>query len=147
MNNGGDVNTLRFSLAHSVYILVQTDKTPSNEEWNAHMADMEKRANHISCEIVYSAGGSPTPRHRRQYKEIWERLKRQNPPCAVVSPSSAGPIVVGLINLILPSGIRFFRDTQFSEALEHLRVPPILHESVCAHVLRHCEALEIKPPF
>lgn len=143
---GEVVENLRYSLAHSVYILVQNTETPTPQEFEAHLADLMKRESLVSCELVYSAGGSPTAKQRKQFSEAWEAIGRPNPLCAVVSPSLAGPIVVNIINGVLKTRIRAFSDQDFFKALNYLNVPEILHESVCGHVVRHCRALGIKPP-
>jgi len=127
---------LAFSRSGHCFVLVQNQKTATDEEWGRWVAFVGKggRASgeHIRV-LILSKGGSPTPKQRRLIHDLMPKMGGGTF-TAIVLSSFIGRTVVAAMSLFNDK-VRAFAPDRLSDALDYLAIPTPLRpelESVIA---------------
>jgi hypothetical protein len=117
------MRNLAFGRKHQCFVLVQTENPASDAEWQ-QWVDFVSQGGTASAELmrvlVFSAGGSPTPKQRRLIHELMP-LAGGSVMTAVVIDSRVGRAVVTAMSLF-NRGVRAFRPDRVAEAFDHLGI-------------------------
>lgn len=104
-------------------ILVQNEQTATDEEWDRWVAFASAggaSAANLTRVLVFTAGGSPTPKQRAQIHALMP-AGGSGLLTAVVIGSIVARTVVGAMALFNP-GVRAFAPNRVSDAFEYLRI-------------------------
>jgi len=117
-------STMQFGRVGSIYVCVHPSTPPSSGEWDTWLEDVEREVPTLSGALVYTEGGGPDARQRKETAAMWNRQARSLP-IAVVTKS---PVVRGMLtalNFFLSRPLRGYAPEQLDEALtEYLKVAP-----------------------
>jgi hypothetical protein len=115
---------LAFSRFHNCFVLVQNQQTATDAEWadwiKFVLSPADGGGNTIRV-LVFSAGGSPTPKQRSQIHRVMPRTQG-GVYTAVVIASLVGRSVVNAMSLFNPK-VRAFAPTHVQPALDYLQIP------------------------
>jgi hypothetical protein len=118
------MRNLAFAHVGSCFVLVQNEHTASDEEWTRWVEAVSRGgadAAGLVRVLVMSAGGSPTPKQRRQIHALMPATGG-GVPTAVVIGSTIGRAVVTAMSFF-NGKVRAFAPEALGEAFEHLEVP------------------------
>jgi hypothetical protein len=128
-------------------ILVHNERPATDDEewdrWIAFVADAGPAAAHLTRVLVFSAGGSPTPKQRAKIN-VLTPPGEQGVLTAIVIPSLLARGVVSALTLFNP-GVRAFAPERLQEALGYLRISSVRQPEVI-HIARALHA-ELGIPF
>ncbi len=114
---------LAFGRLGHCFVLVQNEHTASDEEW-AQWVELVSRgganATGLITVLVMSAGGSPTPKQRRQIHGLMPAVGG-GVPTAVVIDSTVGRAIVTAMGFF-NSKVRAFAPKALGAAFDHLEI-------------------------
>lgn len=113
------------AMGHSLNcsILVHNEETPTDDEWDRWVAFASAggaSATNLTRVLVFSAGGSPTPKQRAKIHTLMP-TGGSGLLTAVVIGSRVARTVVGAMALFNP-GVRAFAPNRVSDAFDYLRI-------------------------
>lgn len=111
--------TMRFGLIGRAHVVLHRDAAPDPAEWDAYMKSLAASLPMIKCVFVYTRGGGPNPKQRKQITDLYQSRPPQ-PTVAVITPSTIVRAVVTAVNLFAPKPLKMFSSTQLGEAFSFL---------------------------
>jgi hypothetical protein len=123
------MKTMAFKLVDNVFVVVHTNQTPSEAEWNAYVeavvaASMQRTDAGILRYLIFTAGGGPNAGQRKASNDALQRVNAlRNSAAAVIS---ASPAVRGIVTVFswFNINIKSFSPAQTEDALHHLEIQP-----------------------
>jgi len=143
------VNTPRrrclcFERLGDYYLLCQNQHTADDDEWNEWVRFVTQAGPsgaRTMRVLVFSAGGSPSPKQRRQIHELMP-VTGNGVPTAVVIGSRIWRAVVGTMSLF-NKHVRAFSPQRVGDALRYLEIPAEQHPDVFALARKLHQRLEL----
>jgi hypothetical protein len=123
------MSTMAYRLVEGIHVARHTAESPSNAEWDAYMADIEKQLPKMDGMLIYTEGGGPSAPQRRVTNTFWGPQPKK-PPIAVVTTSKVVKILATTFGWVMGDRIRWF--SSLDDGLEYLQISPDRREPVKA---------------
>lgn len=130
-------------LASGIYATVHTEAAPSDGEWSAMVEELSQKSAQVRSVFVYTAGGAPTARQRKELGEMWAK-QGNNPPAVVVMRGFLLAVITAL-NWFLKNPIRAFPPSDFERAIDCVVRGQEERAELLLYLERTCTQLRVPP--
>jgi hypothetical protein len=113
------MKNMAFKVIDRLFLVVYGTKDPTDDEWRAYIADVERHGIDRTMQLVFTEGGGPTAPQRRFLEEL---LAGRTVPVAVMTSSSSIRLMVTAMSWVNRE-IRSFPPTGLYDALAYLEIP------------------------
>jgi hypothetical protein len=103
----------------AIMIVVHTDQTPSDEEWDTYLAEVIERARELRGVLVYSESAGPSAPQRARSNEAYKAAGVQMR-TAIMSSSRLVRGVVTALSWTLADKVKSFSTKEFDPAAKYL---------------------------
>lgn len=131
-------------LRSGLYLCVHNEHTPDDLEWLAMVDELSQKADQIRGVLVYTVGGAPTARQRKQVGEMWARYVN-NPPTAVIMRGFL-LAVISALNWFLKNPIHAFPPSDLERALDFVKAHGEQRSELLQQLERICLQLRVPLP-
>jgi hypothetical protein len=124
------VKNLAIKVIDRLFVVVYGPHDPTDEEWDAYLAEAESHGIEQTAQLICTEGGKPTA---AQARKLNDRLGGRPVPVAVVSGSQRVRATVTALSWFNRL-IKAFPPEALAEALDHLEVPASRTELVAREI-------------
>ena len=117
------------SITHDVDLVVHSESSPSDAEWDAYLQHVNSYANRVKGTLVLTYGGVPTSPQRERGAKLRSGLSKR-PPIAVMTDSQFSRAVVNVIARVFGEKIKAFPASSLGEACDFLMLSAQQREAV-----------------
>jgi hypothetical protein len=121
--------TFAYEVVQRVHVAVHSAQAPSDEEWQAYMADIGQRLPQFDAVYSFAQGVGPSGAQRKMSVDFWKKQARQLP-IAVVTPSLLVVRAAGALRWFMPSQIKAFIPRDKDKAFDYLKLTAAQRQSV-----------------
>jgi hypothetical protein len=104
-------------------VIVNSRDNPTNADWEAMLEDTKTFQYRLQGTLVYTEGGSPTPRQRKQLREVLSPETRAPKPTAILTSSIIVRVAVTAFNIFFRNQMLALDPSRYQEGLKHMGVP------------------------